>query len=237
MIGAALWIALQAHAGAYADGLRAFDEGRLEEAAAAWEAARAEGVPSAAIERGLGRVAWAQEDPARAVAHWRAAARLRPRDADIHHDLALARARLERVPPPVGEPVWWFALATPVEVGLLGALALALASGLAVRWRGGAGGWLGPVAAGAVGLGLAGASAWGMWAEASAPVAVVVGAPAVAREAARPDAAERASFPPGTELRVERRLGDFALMWAANGKGGWVPLAGTFVVGSTPQAR
>lgn len=237
MIAAALLFAGLASASTYSEGLAAFDRGQLDEAEAHWRALHDAGAPSAAVERGLGWIAWRREDPALALAHWRAAARLKPRNDDIQHDLALARAAVERVPAPVGEPVWWMSAFTVVELAVGGALSLAAASGLALRWRLGRLGWLAPAIMGLVGFLLAGA-AWHGHHEASArPVVVVVGEPAVAREAARPDAPERAVFPPGAELRVERVVGDFQLVRASNGKGGWIPVRGSFQVGPKLGAR
>ena len=82
-----------ARAGAVEDGAASFAKGDLDEAIAAWESASADGhEPSGVIAYNLG-IAWYRKgDFPRSVAHFRGAAHHRPRDANVLHNLALARS-------------------------------------------------------------------------------------------------------------------------------------------------
>ena len=207
-------------------GASAFDAGKLDEAIAAWsEASASGGRPSGIVSYNLG-VAWYRKgDPPRAIAALRAAKMLRPRDSNVHHNLALARSELGLVPAPVSDTCWTQVL-TPGELGLLGALSAALGSLGAVlsllRAR-----KLEPPSLLWLALWLAGIIAAGFgWREISRqerhPVAVVADGEASVRDAADINAGERFRFPAGTETRVEREHGEFLLVEDSRGRRGWV---------------
>lgn len=217
----AWWFAALA-AASVGEGALAFERGDLDAAIAAWESAREGGAQaSGVVEYDLG-VAWYRKgDLPRAIARFRAAARLRPRDGNVQHDLALARAGLGPVPPPVGAEAVWTRILTPGELGVAGVLATAMGSLLllvARRRAGLAGASLlaGGLAAGALGV-------WGLWAMRAHPVAVVVDGEAVLRDAASVDGAERLRLPPGSEVRVMRAYDAFFLVEDGKGRRGWAP--------------
>lgn len=200
----------------------AFEQGHLDGAISAWLDASAP--RSAAIDYNLGVAYYRQGDLPRAIAAWRTAALLRPRSADIAHNLAVARSKLPAAPDPVGRPVGWQAW---LSVGELMALALVgLAGGSVSVWRRRALGptaWAVPAASGALGTLAMGLAIWGAQAVGAHPTAVVVDAQAVLRDAAAVQAAEVGTLPLGSEVRVDRALGDFLLVHTADGVGGWIP--------------
>lgn len=176
---------------------------------------------SATLDYNLG-LAWYREgDTPRALGHWRAAAAAAPRDARVAHNLALARAREEGLPEPVGPSVGWLALLTPGEVGAAGIALLALFSAVTWRWRRGQAraqtvAWLGIAGAALSGIGLHAALH-----QAAHPVAVVVDRPAPLRE--RPEAASPpgAALAAGAEVRVEAVRGEWVQIASPAGAG-WV---------------
>lgn len=217
---ALLWLA-SVWAGPMEDGRDAYDRGDYAGAVEIWESVED---PSAAVLYDLGAAHYRAGDAPRAIAAWRAATRRRPRDGDLAHNLALARAGLGDRPPPVDPEPRWSALARPEEVGAVAvALLLAAAVSLSGRRAGrvaiGGGLWL-------VGLLLGVVAISGQRASDRQPVAVVVDAPARARDAARPDGAVRFELQPGTEVLVERRLDGFTLARTGDGRRGWVPSGG-----------
>jgi hypothetical protein len=201
-------------------GNAAFEAGQLDQAIQIWSSATDS--PSGVIEYDLGVARYRSGDAPRAVARFRAAARLRPRDGNVQHDLALARADLDpSVPPAVALPSWTQVL-TPGELGLLGVFVTALGSLLIFPRRTRAGGALtlvGGLVAGSVGT-------WAAFDLQAHPIAVVVDQPAVLRDSADIDAGERLRLPVGTEVRVERRSGDFLLVHDGRDRRGWAPANG-----------
>jgi hypothetical protein len=212
-----------ARAGIVGDGAAAFEQGQLDDAIAAWEQARADGAqPSGTVEYDLGIAYYRKGDLPRAAARFRAAARLRPRDSNVHHNLALVRSGIEGVPDPVGDTGWTRVL-TPGELGVLGVLISALGSLLVV-----VGPWFLSSArpAGAVvlatGIGCGALGASGARSQAEHPVAVVVDGEVVLRDAAAIDAGERLRLPVGTEVRVVRTWDGFLLVEDSRDRRGWV---------------
>lgn len=212
-----------ARAGVVADGAAAFESGQLDQAIGAWEAAG--GSPSGVVEYDLGVARYRQGDRPRAIARFRAAARLRPRDGQVQHNLALTRSELPAgLPAPIDAGPGWTQVTTPGELGLLSLLGVAAGSAVLVASRIrravsrslGAGILVVSLAVGA----FAARAADHAW---SHPVAVVVDQEAVLRDAAALGAGERLRLPAGTEVRVERAYGDFLLIEDGRGRRGWVP--------------
>lgn len=227
-----LLVAQLALAGALDDGLSAFEQGDLPGAIEAWESV--EGRASAAVHFNAGVARYRQGDFPRAVAHWRAARQQRPRDADVLHNLALARSRLKGAGgTPVGEPLGWMALLTPGELGLasLGLLLAAGAGGWLHRLGRIGGSWRIWAAVGALAIVLSGLTLEGVWAVENRPVAVVVDAPAVLRDAASVHAKETGELAPGSEVSVRRTVGDFVQVRTGDGAGGWIPRDSAVLVG------
>ena len=234
----ALWLSL-AWAGALEDGAAAFQEGDLDAAIAAWQSASAEGAqPSGVLQYNLG-VAWYRKgDFPRAVAELRGAARLRPRDGNVLHNLALARAALGMVPTPVSDS-GWTQVVTAGEVSVLGVLITALGSLLLSLGHRPPMSRLGGRAAGGLllalglALGLLGVSE-ARW-QRRHPVAVVLGTAlsgqasaegpgddVVVRDAPSINAGERHRWPAGTETRVIRSHDGFLLLEDGRQRRGWV---------------
>jgi hypothetical protein len=215
-------------AGPVGDGADAFEDGRLDEAVAIWEEAMG-GAPSGVLLYNLGTAWYRKGDPPRAVAYLRAAQRLRPRDGSVHHNLALARSELDRVPPPAEGPVAWSLVVTPGELGLLAVLltglgSLLLAGGVRQRsWTGaGAASW-------GLGIALGSVASIGAYRLEAHPIGVVVDAPVALRDAASLQGRPRHDLPVGSEVRVERRYGGFLLVEDGRGRRGWVPDGGVVV--------
>lgn len=225
MIGLLIALTL---AGPLEDGAVAMDRGDWDGAIAAYsEVPR----PSWVVQYNLGAAWYRAGDPARAIAYYRGAAQTRPRNGDLAHSLAIARDAVGDPPMPVDPPRAWQAFLSSWELGLAGVLLLASGSGLAIalRQRGRALAW--SVLPVLLGLLLLVTALLGVRAEREHAVAVVVDAPAVVREAARPDAAQRFVLPPGSEVRTERTLGGFHLVSTGDGRRGWVPTGAVFAVG------
>ncbi len=224
MIALWLWL-LVACSPALDAATAAMDAGDLPAATAALTEVSETGEPSGVVWYDLGISWYLRGDTARALVCWQHAARLRPRDAAVQHNLALARSQLPDTPPPVEVPVW-SRVATPGELGVLGALAAAVGSvGLIRAGRGGRWprwAWV-AWAAGAT-LGVLGTAA--DLRLRAAPVAVVLDAPLLARTTPDAAAAERFRLPVGTEVRLVRDRGDWALVEDGRARRGWVSASG-----------
>ena len=213
------------------------EQGQATEAVDVFEAAATEvstaGVASGALHYNLGTAYLAAGDTPRAVAHLRAARVAYPRTGDVSHNLALARSALDGVPEPTEDAPSWTGLVTPVELGLLGLLGLLLGTvggARAVQRREPSLGfffvWL-------LGLTVGGAAVWGHMTQHDLPVLVVVDQEAVVRDVAAVTGLEKHRLPPGSEVRVERRLGAFVLVQDGRGRRGWVPADAGLLVGDT----
>lgn len=228
-----LWLLLSACA-PVADGTEAWEAGDPAGAVEQWSSV--EGRPSAAVHYNLGIAAYRAGDRPLALAHWRAARRIAPRAGDVVHNLAHARGELKGVSAPVPEPTSWMEFATPVELGGLGALLLALASlGLlrsARREEGGLVPLLGLAAVGLV-LGVSGVQG------ANAPGVLVLTRDAVLRDAPDATGRERGSLGAGSELYVEAAAGPWVRVWDGAERRGWVPADSGLVAGPVDvgQAR
>lgn len=231
LLVAGLVLAVPSSAGALSDGAAAFEAGELDRAIDLWRPAVEAGNPSGRLLFDLGNAWYRKGDLPRAVACYRAAQRLRPRDGNVHHNLALARSELRGVPEPPGPTPGWTALMTAGELGLLGVIATGAGSAAAVVWRRRR---VSGMAALAAALVVGGLAATGVaWSAGSGPgVAVVVDQALVLRDAPRPEAGARDALPPGSEVRVLNRSGDFLLVEDGRARRGWVPRNAVFAPGS-----
>ena len=91
----------QAFCGTYEDGYALFMEGNLAEATRVWENALEGGSGSAELHYNLGVAQYRKGEVAKAIAHWRMGRILSPRDANMVHNLAVARSELVDVLEPV----------------------------------------------------------------------------------------------------------------------------------------
>jgi hypothetical protein len=215
---APLLLVLAACGGPVADGALAWERGEHDRALVVWKEAAASGHPSGVLLYDLGIGWYRAGDVPRAVAAWRAARTVRPRDARVMHNLAFARAQLEGTPNPAPLPVAWLEIATPGEVGLLGAALLVVAAVGAWSRRG-----LWPwVTAGVVGVVLGGAAVRADRLQERFPVAVVVDGAAPVRDVPSPSAPAGDPLPPGSELTVLAESHGFLLVERADGGRGWV---------------
>lgn len=107
----------------YALGNRLYAEGDFRGAAAAYEGAAETGWTSPDLELALGAAYFEAGETGRAVLHFERARRLAPRDADVQHNLRLARERANAEPsrlPPADAAARW--LSTYIGAGVLVAL-------------------------------------------------------------------------------------------------------------------
>lgn len=116
---------------------RLYAEGKYRNAAGAFEQLRATGVAAAALDFNLGNALFKSGQIGRAIAAYRAAERIAPRDPDVRANLQFARNQVEGPTRPVNRWERWFSRLTVNEwTGLaatgfwLGFLLLALG-----QWR------------------------------------------------------------------------------------------------------
>lgn len=223
-----IWLVALALAGPLKDGVDAYDRGEYSEAIAVWSAVEH---PSGVVLYNMGNAWYREGDAPRAIAYYRASARSRPRDTDLAHSLAIAREQLDDTPPPVDPPRIWQAFITSGELGVLGLLGIAGGSALAVWARRREQSIWGPGLVWAIGVFVLVVALFGVRAAQQHPVAVVVDTPAAVRDAAMPGASERFRLPPGTEVRIARRLGGFLLIETGDGRRGWVPTGAVLATG------
>ncbi|MFK7930601.1 MAG: hypothetical protein AB8H79_20615 [Myxococcota bacterium] len=228
----AIFIALVAMAGPVEDGAALWDGGDMDGAITAWELALDAGPGSAVLHSNLGVANYRKGDLPKAIAHWRQAKVLAPRWGDPTHNLAVARAELEGAPRPVDPLAPWLGLATVGELGVLGTVFF-LGSSI---W-----GWLAwmrrwslwpAVAVASIGLVFAGMSVEGLRRLHRHPGAVVVDAGVSLRPEPDVSAPARRTLAPGSEVAVERVVGDYLLVVASDDQRGFVPRASVAVVGA-----
>jgi DNA-binding MarR family transcriptional regulator len=142
-----LWFALVAHANGVSDGADKYEQGDLDGALSAWQATEASGPASGALLYDLGDAWYRKGDVPLAIAYWRAAREVRPRDADVEaivaqfagrgRECAFANVRLlgrvitsyyDAALKPAGlrasqlALLWAIVACAPVEMGRLGEL-------------------------------------------------------------------------------------------------------------------
>lgn len=208
---------------------RLYEQGKFQEAAAAYERLVQSGPPRASVHFNLGNAWLKTQRLGLAIAEFRRAAQLDPRDPDVRVNLALARGKLSK--PPAPAPVWrtflgqlrlveWMTIAGVATWSLVGALGLSrLNHALARRLRG----WipLGGVLA-MLAVFLAGAALYGEWAH---PVGVVVTKETKARYGPLEESKEIFNLTDGMEVRVLEIQGNWANVELPGlNRPGWVNL-------------
>jgi len=205
----------------------------MDGAIAIWSEALEQGRSSATIHYNLG-VAWYRKgELGMAIAHWRMARVLSPRNARVVHNLAVARSELEAVGDPLSAQPVPLQFATVTEWSVVGCLVLALSSlGLwlpMLKRRFGPWPFVGMAVLGAL-LCLVALASWRTLVV--QPAAVVVRGPAVARLMKVADADPVATSPVGAELIVERVDNGFVLVRVGKEQRGWVPEGSVAIIGT-----
>lgn len=218
------WLVGVCLAGPVSEGAARWEAGDMQGAIAAWQPAVDAGWGSARVKFDLGNAWYRRGDRARAIAYWRAAGHLAPREGGVSHNLALARSELEGVPSPAPDPALWMRIVTPGELGLLAIGGVFVGSAMLVRRRRSGEGsrWPG-IAVGWTGLVIGSVASMGWWTQVNAPIAVVVDRPALAREAPDASSAVRETLPVGAEVAIHQVRGPFLLVETGDGDRGWVP--------------
>jgi hypothetical protein len=212
-------------------GVAPFEAGEHAKSADLWREAGGT-TPSPDLAYDLGTALWHGGDKARALAWWREARLHAPRDGDVQHDLALARAELDGTPDPVASMAVLEAL-SPTELAVIAAILLASAVYAAVGWLRGTRSTP-PFLAHAAAAAATGLLALQALDEAGQPLAVVVDAPAVIRDLPDADGTVRFTLAPGAEVRVERTRPAWALVIDGKGRRGWTPRS-TLEIPSLPR--
>ena len=208
---------------------RLYEQGKFQESAAAYERLVQSGPPRASVHFNLGNAWLKTQRMGLAIAEFRRAARLAPRDPDVRANLALARGKLPKPPQP--EPIWrtflghlrlaeWMTIAGVLTWGFVSALWLSrLNSALVRRLRG----WipLGGVVA-FLAVVVAGAALYG---ELAHPVGVVVTKETKARYGPLEESKELFNLTDGMEVRVLEIQGNWANVELPGlNRPGWVNL-------------
>jgi hypothetical protein len=202
-------------------------------------AAIGEGGRHPAVYHALGNAFYRQDDLGRAVAAWRRAAALAPRDGDIAANLERARrTSVDRLEGDETGLFFWQRLLSPAEgAGLAGLLAaLGLAAGALRTWRSRTGGPARRVGAETIVLLLLAALlATSTFAtRAGEGGAVVVAPEASARSALGPGGVELFVLHAGAEVSVVERADAHTLIALPDARKGWLPTAA--LVSAEPSA-
>lgn len=205
------------------DAIAAADEGAWQTAVTTLDASDAWLPASATRWYDLGVLHHQVGDTPRALAAWRVARRLAPRDGDIAHNLAFARQELLEPPlDPVAPPLGWTEIVTPGELGVLAWLLWAWATWTtATRRREGRGHLPEIVVALTLATAASGVAWHGQRTLRTHVVAVTV-VPTTARDGADLDAGERFTIPVGSELHAVARRGPWILVQTGDDQRGWV---------------
>lgn len=202
------------------------------EAADGFESVIASGVRNAGLEYNLGNTYFRLGDLGRAIVHFRRAAALAPRDAQIAANLSYARERVVPHLSATGEQrlltrlaFWRALLSKPQQFWTAAGLSVA-GWGLLTLWL-----WrrrqplaaLGVICA-CAGAAFSAALLWELQDEATAPPAVVVGEHTLqlGRGEGSGPALDR-PLGPGVELRVVTERGGWYEVRLPDGHGGWLP--------------
>ncbi len=204
---------------------KAYDQGRYEEAVAGFERALNGAPGGVGVLYNLGNARFRQGEMGRALAAWRQAQWITPRDPALRHNLELIRRRLGQPEVPVWRRWlgWWtldeWAVAAIVLVWAWSGwhILLRLRPGLSDSGSG-TRAMLGVVAAVVVGCW------WASWILVHrGPNAAIAGNPVPARYGPLEESDVAVNFADGTEVRVEQSRNGWIRVVDSEGRGGWVP--------------
>ena len=204
-----------------------YEEGRYAEAAASYERLLQGGRASAALYFNLGNAAFKSSHIGRAIAAYRQAERLAPRDPDVRANLQFARNQVQGPTLPVGRSQRWLGRLTLNEWTVMAAIAfwpLCLLLAL-IQWRPA----LEPtlrraVVVVAIGTVLLGGSLGAALVQAHAVrSAIVVKPEAVVRAGWFEESKEAFTVHDGAELRVLDQNGKWLQVQADASRLGWLP--------------
>ena len=204
---------------------KAYEQGRYDESAAGFERALNGAPGGVGVLYNLGNARFRQGELGRALAAWRQAQWITPRDPALRHNLELIRRRLGQPEAPLWKRglTWWtldeWAVASIVLIWAWSGWQIFIrikperaSSGSGVR------GLLGAVAF----LVLGGWSAsWVLMLR--GPNAAIAGNPVPARYGPLDESDVSVNFADGTEVRVEQSRNGWVRVVDAEGRGGWVP--------------
>ena len=183
-----------------------------------WSALTAERRAGVDVYFNLGHAYYAKGDLASAVGYWRVSHELAPRSGDISHNLAMVRTELEEADKPVPPLVPWGELLTPDELGALGLLVVMLGLLLLrIQQRRLALGLL------LLGLLVGQQAVQARSDQGSQPIGVCLRDGLQLRELPRLDSPLLGPIGLGSELRILRLSGAFALVLDGRERRGWVP--------------
>jgi len=215
--------------GQFKAGARALESGDLTTAISTYSELASHPRATSATLYNLGNSWYQAGDPARALVWWRAASLRNPRNPNLGHNVALARAELDPRTLPVGVHRTWMLVLTPAELMLLSLPLFAGFTWQARRWRTGRTHWTLMGGAATLALLVSISAFSGHRAVDRAPIGVVTAEHAVVRIAPDPREAEQFSLPRGTEVFTGLRMGGFTLVETGDHRMGWVP-ANTIVL-------
>lgn len=204
---------------------KAYDQGQYAEAAAGFERALNGAPGGVGVLYNLGNARFRQGELGRAMAAWRQAQWITPRDPALRHNLEVIRRRLGQPEVPLWRRwlEWW-----TLDEWAVGAIVLVWAwSGwqILIRLRPGSvdsGAGIRRV------LGLASGVVLGAWVASwilivRGPNAAIAGDPVPARYGPLEESDVVVNFADGTEVRVEQSRNGWIRVVDAEGRGGWVP--------------
>jgi tetratricopeptide (TPR) repeat protein len=204
---------------------KAYEQGDQEAAVAGFERALQGAPGGVGVLYNLGNARFRQGEMGRALAAWRQAEWITPRDPALRHNLDLIRRRLSQSEPPFWKQ-WLMLLTLDEWAAVAGVLVWVWSgwqifirikprladSGFGVRWL------LGAVAAVALGGWV---TAWILVQQ--GPNAAIAGKEVPARFGPLEESDIAVNFADGTEVRVEQYRNGWVRVSDAEGRGGWIP--------------
>jgi tetratricopeptide (TPR) repeat protein len=204
---------------------KAYEQGDQEAAVAGFERALQGAPGGVGVLYNLGNARFRQGEMGRALAAWRQAQWITPRDPALRHNLDLIRRRLSQSEPPFWKQ-WLLLLTLDEWAAVAGVLVWVWSgwqifirikprladSGSGVRWL------LGAVAAVALGGWV---TAWILVQQ--GPNAAIAGKEVPARFGPLEESDIAVNFADGTEVRVEQYRNGWVRVSDAEGRGGWIP--------------
>ena len=204
---------------------KAYEQGNPTEAVAGFERALSGAPGGVGVLYNLGNARFRQGEMGRALAAWRQAEWITPRDPALRHNLDLIRRRLSQSEPPFWKQ--WLLLLTLDEWAVVAGVLVWVWSGWQIFIRikprladsGSGVRWL---------LGAVAAVALGGWVTAwilvqQGPNAAIAGKEVPARFGPLEESDIAVNFADGTEVRVEQYRNGWVRVSDAEGRGGWIP--------------